>query len=134
MKYKLRDYTWCIFFYFAENGYRNVRFHVVRYLQQFSTEDETKIRETVSNIVGCSIEYVRVHGYLYSSSFFIVLSIKEIYIERLFAMQQHDKERLSQLSIDYFKDDFNTLRLEQTAGIIWIIFESKATIFLFIYE
>lgn len=98
-----------------ENGYRNVRFHVARYLHQFSTEDETKIRETVSKIVGCSIEDVEVNGYLYSSSFFLVLSIKEIYIEILFDMKQHDKEQLSTLSIDYFKDDFKTVQLEQTA-------------------
>lgn len=100
----------------TETGYRNVRFHVARYLQQFSAEDETKIRETVSRIVGSSIEDVQVNGYLYSSSFFLVLSIKEIYIERLFDMKQHDKEQLSTLSIDYFKDDFKTVQLEQTAG------------------
>lgn len=100
----------------TENGYRNVRFHVARHLHQFSTEDETKIRETVSRIVGCSIEDVEVNGYLYSSSFFLVLSIKEIYIERLFDMKQHDKEQLSTLSIDYFKDDYNIVQLEHTAG------------------
>lgn len=105
-----------VFYWLTENGYRNVRFHVARYLHQFSTEDETKIRETVSKIVGCSIEDVEVNGYLYSSSFFLVLSIKEIYIEILFDMKQHDKEQLSTLSIDYFKDDFKTVQLEQTAG------------------
>lgn len=31
-------------------------------------------------------------------------------------MKQHDKEQLSTLSIDYFKDDFKTVQLEQTAG------------------
>nr|XP_034322480.1 uncharacterized protein LOC117688496 [Crassostrea gigas] len=98
-----------------ENGYRNVRFHVARYLQQFSTEDETKIRETVSRIVGCSIEDVGVNGYLYSSSFFLVLSIKEIYIKRLFDMKQHDKEQLRILSIDCFKDDFEIVEFEHTA-------------------
>lgn len=100
----------------TENGYRNVRFHVARYLQQFSTEDETKIRETVSRIVGCSIEDVGVNGYLYSSSFFLVLSIKEIYIKRLFDMKQHDKEQLRILSIDCFKDDFEIVEFEHTAG------------------
>lgn len=100
----------------TENGLRNVRFHVAKNLQQFSTEDETKIRETVSRIVGCSIEEVGVNGYLYASSFFLVLSIKEMYIARLFDMKQHDKEQLITLSIDYFKDDFKTVQLEQTAG------------------
>lgn len=109
------------FLFFAENGYRNVRFHVVSYLQQFNTKDETKIRETVSQIVSCSIEDIQVHGYLYSNSFLLVLSIKEIYIERLFAMTQNDKDKLHKLSIDYFKDDFNTVRLKRTAGNICVI-------------
>lgn len=103
------------FLYLAENGYRNVRFHVQSY-HSLSTEEETKLRETVSNIVGCSIEEVRVHGYLYSSSIFIVLSMKEIYIERLFSIQQHDKDKLTKLNIDYFKDDFDTVRLDQRSG------------------
>lgn len=109
----------------TENGYRNVRYHVVRYLQQFSKEDETKIRETVSRIVGCSIEDVGVNGYLYSSSFFLVLSIKEIYIERLFNMKQHDKEQLSTLSIDYFKDDFKTLHTAGTCNL-YVFFKWRA--------
>lgn len=42
--------------------------------------------------------------------------MKEIYIERLFAIQQHDKDKLTKLNIDYFKDDFNTVRMDRTAG------------------
>lgn len=106
------------FLYLAENGYINVRFHVLSY-HCLSTEDETKLIETVANIVGCSIKEVRVHGYLYSSSIFIVLSIKEIYIKRLFAIQQHDKDELTKLNIDYFKDDFDTVRLDRTSGTIY---------------
>lgn len=107
-----------IFFlsFFTENGWRNIRFHVDANLHHFSTEDETKIRETVANIVDCSIEEVRVHGYLRSTSFFVVLAIKEIYIERLLAMTQHDKDKLRKLKIDYIQDGFKTIKLQQRTG------------------
>lgn len=100
-----------------ENGWRNIRFHVDANLHHFSTEDETKIRETVANIVDCSIEEVRVHGYLRSTSFFVVLAIKEIYIERLLAMTQHDKDKLRKLKIDYIQDGFKTIKLQQRTEV-----------------
>lgn len=70
VKEKLSNFI--IFHYFTENGFKNVRFHKDANSHHFSTEDEIKIKETVANIVGCSIEDVRAHGYLYSTSFFIV--------------------------------------------------------------
>lgn len=94
-----------------EPGSRNVYFHVVANLQNFSPEDELKIKKTVAKIIGCSLEEIKVHGYLPSSSFLLVLSIKEIYIKRLLAMRQHDKDTLIKLNIDYLKDDFMTIRL-----------------------
>lgn len=70
----------------------------------------------MANIVDCSIEEVRVHGYLRSTSFFVVLAIKEIYIERLLAMTQHDEDKLRQLKIDYIQDGFKTIKLQQRTG------------------
>lgn len=108
------------FFLFSveENGYQNVRLHVVENVFYFNVEDETKIRETVANIVGCSIEDIRVNGYRQSHSFFLVLSIREIYIGRLFTIQQHDKDKLLKLKIDYFKDDLNTVHLGNITGSV----------------
>lgn len=70
----------------------------------------------MANIVGCSIEEIRVHGYLNSNSFFVVLAIKDIYIEKLLAMGQHDKDKLRKLSINYFKDGLKTIRLQPATG------------------
>lgn len=85
-------------------------------LHYLSTDGVIKIRETVANIVDCSIEEIRVHGYLRSTSFFIVLAIKEIYIGRLLAMTQHDKDKLRKLKIDYIRDGFKTIKMQQTTG------------------
>lgn len=116
-------YYFLIFFFLfmvVENGYRNVRLHVVDNVFYFKVEDETKIRETVANIVGCSTEDIRVNGYRLANSFFLVLSIREIYIGRLFTIQQHDKDRLLKLKIDFFKDDLNTMRVGYITGTVWL--------------
>lgn len=86
-------------------------------LHYLSTDGVIKIRETVANIVDCSIEEIRVHGYLRSTSFFIVLAIKEIYIGRLLAMTQHDKDKLRKLKIDYIRDGFKTIKMQQTTEV-----------------
>lgn len=79
---------------------------------------KSKSKKTVAKIIDCSVEEIKVHGYRPSSSFFLILSIKEIYIERLLAMKQHDKDKLIKLNIDYFKDDFMTIRLKEKSGDI----------------
>lgn len=101
-----------------ENGYQNVRLHVVENVLNFNAEDETKIIETVANIVGCSIEDIRVNGYRLLASFFLVLSMREIYIGRLFTIQQHDKDKLRKLKIDYFKNDLQTMRVGYIKGTV----------------
>lgn len=106
---------------FQEKGYQNVRFHVVAKLRHFTAEDATKIRKTVAEILNCPLDEVTVNGYLHSTSFFIVLSIKDIYIEQLLTMKQHEKNKLKKLNIDYFKDDFHTVILVGTAGNILLI-------------
>lgn len=111
-------FSFFLFFFIEENGYRNVRLHVVENVFYFNVEDETKIRETVANIVGCSIEDIRVNGYRRSHSFFLVLSIREIYMGRLFTIQQHDKDKLLKLKIDYFKDDSKTMRVGYIKGTV----------------
>lgn len=107
-----------LFFLVEENGYQNVRLHVVENVFYFNVEDENKIRETVANIVGCSIEDIRVNGYLPSTSFFLVISIRTIYTGRLFTIQQHDKDKLMKLKIDYFKDDSRTMRVGYIEGTV----------------
>lgn len=74
------------------------------------------MRETVAHIVGCKIDDVGVKGYLPSSSFFLVLSFKLIYVNKLLALKQHEKDELSKLRIDFFKVDSETVYVESLKG------------------
>lgn len=97
--------------YFSETGFQKLHFHVLGEINKYNKDDTTKIMKTVASIVGCSEKDISICGILPSSSFFVVLSIKEIWIKRLKSLNQHDNDKLSKLNIDYFKDD-----LGQTAG------------------
>lgn len=114
-----------LFFLFIENGYQNVRFHVDTHLQRFCKEDETRLRQTVANIVGCEIGEVSVNGYLPSSSLFVVLSIKFIYVHRLLPLNQHDKDELSKLNIDFLKVGPIIHHVERSKGDPWFHFKSN---------
>lgn len=106
------------FFLFQDEDSQNVRFHVVANRRHFTPEDVAKIRKTVAEILDCSLDDVQVNGYLHSTSFFLVLSIKNIYIKNLLAINQHEKDKLMKLKIDYFEYDNHTVMLEHTAGKI----------------
>lgn len=97
--------------YFSETGFQKLHFHVLGDINKYNKDDITKIKKTVASIVGCSEKDIAICGILPSSSFFVVLSIKEIWIKRLKSLSQHDNDKLTKLNIDYFKDD-----LGQTAG------------------
>lgn len=118
----MNDNLLCNFYYFTENGWRNIRFHVDANLHYFSADDEKNIRKTVAYIVGCSIEDVQINGYLKSSSFFVVLAIKDIYVEKLLNMKLQDKDKLRKLSINYFEVGLKPIKLEPTAGENWFYF------------
>nr|XP_034324490.1 uncharacterized protein LOC117689028 isoform X4 [Crassostrea gigas] len=96
------------------NGFKNVHFHVVANLRSYYTEYITKVRETVAAIVGCTVEEIIVNGYLYSNSFILVLSIKEIYLNKLLNLKRQDKDELGILYIDYFKVDGKPIYLERS--------------------
>lgn len=66
--------------------------------------------------MGCTIEEVRVNGYIRSDSFILVLSIKNDFVNKLLALSKKDKDKLSKLSIDYFKIGSTTIRLEFLRG------------------
>lgn len=105
------------FFCNTDNGYKNVNFHVVANIGCYSTEQFTEIRGTVAAIVGCTIEEVLVNGYLHSASFILVLSIKNDFVNKLLALKRKDKDKLSKLSIDYFKIGSTVICLKFLRGI-----------------
>lgn len=84
------------------NGYKTVQFHVQGSISDYTTNQIEIIKETVAAIVGCDNEEIHLNGFCKSTSFFVVLSIKEKYINSLFNMKQQDKEKLIGLNINYF--------------------------------
>lgn len=101
----------------AETGFRNVHFHVHGNFNDYGREQIENIKATVASIVGCSSEDILVGGFNPSSSFLVVLSIKEIYLKRLCNLDQEDKEKLSRLDIDYFIIDLKVVFVESSKGI-----------------
>lgn len=67
--------------------------------------------------MGCTIEEVLVNGYLHSASFSLVLSIRNNFVHQLLPLKRKDKDKLSELSIDYFKIDSTIIRLKGLRGI-----------------
>lgn len=101
-------------FYLTENGYKNVYFHIIANIRDYSTEDLTKVKETVAAIAGCTVEEVHESGKL---PFILVLSIKNNFVNKLLALNQKDEDKLKKLSIDYFKIGSTTIHLECSRGI-----------------
>lgn len=101
----------------AEKGFSNVHFHVHGNLNDYGREQIENIKATVANMVGCSSEDILIGGFSPSSSFLVVLSIKEIYVKRLCNLDQEDKNKLSRLDIDYFIIDLEVVFFESSKGI-----------------
>lgn len=54
-----------------------------------------------------------------------MLAIKEIYIEILLALTQHDQDKLRELNIDYILDGFKKIKLQRTTGDKVFFFSEK---------
>lgn len=102
LKTDIFSITIFFFFNYTESGFKNVQFHVRGNLSNYTKEKIFKIKETVAAIVGCPEEEICVSGFLHSSSFIVVFSVKEIYLRNILAMKQQDKDKLCSLNIDYF--------------------------------
>lgn len=79
-----------------------------------SPEYVMKVKETLAAMIKCSIDDIHDAGCLDSTSFYLVLSIKETYVGKLLALKQQEKENLIQLNIDFFKVDDKTIYLERS--------------------
>lgn len=101
---------------FTGNGYKKVQFHVQGNISNYTTDQIGIIKETVVAIVGCDSEDIHLDGFLNSDSFFVVLSMKERYVNGLFNMNQQDKEKLVNLNIDYFIIDSDHIYLKNPKG------------------
>lgn len=103
---------WFFFINYTENDFKNVQFHVRANLSCYTLVETRKIQETLAAIVGCSPTEIVVTGYRHSSSFLAVLSVKKKHVRKLLTMEQHGKDELSRLKIDYFIVDFITVYLQ----------------------
>lgn len=101
---------------FTGNGYKKVQFHVQGNISNYTTDQIVIIKETVAAIVGCDNEEIHLNGFCKSSSFFVVLSMKEKYVKSLFNMKQQDEEKLISLNINYFIIDSDHVNLKSQKG------------------
>lgn len=100
-------------FNIIENGFKEVKFHVQGNLKDYNQEQIDIIKETVATILRCTINDIFVSGFDHSSSFFVIISIRQIYIKYLFSIDDYDKEKLH---IDYFIMDCKTVYLKRFKG------------------
>lgn len=75
-----------------------------------------KIQKTVADIVECSSTKIVESGYRHSSSFLAVLSIEKKHMKKLLTMQQHEKDKLSRLNIDFLIVDFIKVYIQIPKG------------------
>lgn len=98
--------TQMYFFFIIENGFKKVKFHVQGYLEKYTTKQIELIRKTVAALLRCTVEDIFVSGFDHSSSFYVVVSIRQAYCRNLFALEDDGKEKLLELNIDYLVVDF----------------------------
>lgn len=83
----------------------DVQFHVQGELSGYTKEFIREVIETVAAILDCKEEDILLNGVRYSTSFFLSLSIKKVYIRKLLAMKEQNRLNLRKLNIDYVKID-----------------------------
>lgn len=85
-------------------------------LSDYSSERIAEIRETVAVLLKCTSEDILIGGACPSSSFLLVLSIKDAYWCKLLTLEQCEKDKLTKLDIDYFIVDLIVINLEPSKG------------------
>lgn len=67
-------------------------------------------------MLGCKDEDILLNGVRHSKSFLLSLSVKEIYIWKLLALNEKDRINLIRHNIDYLIIDGEIIRLERPTG------------------
>lgn len=98
------------------NGFVDVQFHVQGDLSGYTKEFIREVIETVAAILDCKEEDIQLNAVRYSTSFYISLSIKKVYIRKLLALKEQDRLNLKNLNIDYLKIDKETIYLNKGEG------------------
>lgn len=104
------------FFFFIENGFKKVKFHVQADIKQYTKKEIEIIRNTVVELLTCKTKDIFVSGFDHSSSFYVIVSIREDYIKNMFALEEHDEQKLAALRINCFMVDCVTVYLNDQKG------------------
>lgn len=99
-----------------DNGFKSVQFHIQGDLNDYTKENIQHIVEVVADILECETQEIFVNGVKPSSSFFLVLSLKEVYTRKLSEVNEQDRLRLIKLYIDFIIVDLNTIFLQSLEG------------------
>lgn len=90
--------------------------HVKGQLSLYPKEYIRKVKETVAAILDCREDDILLNGVRHSTSFLLSLSVKDVYIRKLLAMNGEDRLKLRCLNIDYLIVDKKTIRLDKPKG------------------
>lgn len=104
------------FLFIIVNGFVDVQFHVQGDLSGYTKEFIREVIETVAAILDCKEEDIHINAVRYSTSFFISLAIKKVYIRKLLALKEQDRLNLNDLNIDYLKIDKETIYSNKAEG------------------
>lgn len=107
---------WKCVFWFSEDGFKDVYFHVLRDLSTFNQEKRKEIQEIISAIVGCETNRIFFNGYRHSESFIAIVSVEVIYVKKLLAIDEQGRQKFEGLDIDYFTVDFFKVFLRLSKG------------------
>lgn len=102
--------------FIIENGFKKVKFHVQGDMKEYTKREIELIRKTVVELLKCKAKDIFVSGLDHSSSFFVIVSIREDYIRNLFELEEHDEEKLASLRINCFIVDCVTVYLNVHKG------------------
>lgn len=116
IKYALSMKALCFFEATSEQGNVNVKFHIKGNLDDYTRQDIDDIVEEVADMLECEKRNILVNGVLHSSSFLLVLSIKETYVWKLSCMNEQDKMKLQRLNIDYLMIGEEVIVLDGSKG------------------
>lgn len=116
INYALSMKALCFFEATSEQGSVDVKFHIKGNLDDYTRQAIDDIVQEVADMLECEKRNILVNGVLHSSSFLLVLSIKETYVWKLSCMNEQDKVKLQRLNIDYLMFGEEVIALSGSKG------------------
>lgn len=105
-----------IFISFSVTGYINLKVHVNGDLNEYNQKQIDAIIEEIAQILNQDKRNIRIISVKQSTSFLLVLSIKEADTRKLLFMSEENQLKLRKLNIDYMIVDKEILILDRSKG------------------